>query len=377
MNTSQARNPNMEDAPSAPCPRTTCVLLETACKPFREKRRIAAEQPDADRDPRRARRSDHETPSRPTNRRFPAARSEGPAGQAPEQRQFPGQTPDHGQPREAWPDRPICVKRMRMRILFIGDIIGKPGRDVVAAELPAPARDARRSISSSSMARTWPAVSASRARPRTRCLRVGVDVITTGNHWADQKEILSFIDDEDRVLRPRNYPPGTPGNGANLYQTRNGRARARRQCRWAASSWMRSTIRSRVSMRNSTPVRWARRPMPSSSTCMPKRRRRRWRWAISATAARASSSARIRTYRRPTRRFSRRHGLPDRCRRLRRLRQRHRHGQVRAGAALHHQDVDTAASRPRPARRRCAACSSRPTRKASRPASNRCAWAAD
>ena len=51
---------------------------------------------------------------------------------------------------------------------------------------------------------------------------VGIDVITTGNHWADQKEILSFIGDEDRVLRPANYPKGTPGRGANLYQTRSG-----------------------------------------------------------------------------------------------------------------------------------------------------------
>jgi hypothetical protein len=50
----------------------------------------------------------------------------------------------------------------------------------------------------------------------------GVDCITTGNHWADQKEILSFIGDEDRILRPRNLPPGAPGRGANLYQARNG-----------------------------------------------------------------------------------------------------------------------------------------------------------
>jgi len=51
---------------------------------------------------------------------------------------------------------------------------------------------------------------------------LGVDVITTGNHWSDQKEILSFIADEDRVLRPCNLPKGTPGKGANLYQARNG-----------------------------------------------------------------------------------------------------------------------------------------------------------
>jgi hypothetical protein len=48
---------------------------------------------------------------------------------------------------------------------------------------------------------------------------MGIDVISTGNHWADQKEILTYVASEDRVLRPLNYPPGTPGRGANLYQT--------------------------------------------------------------------------------------------------------------------------------------------------------------
>ncbi len=50
----------------------------------------------------------------------------------------------------------------------------------------------------------------------------GVDVLTSGNHWLDQREILTFIDQDDRILRPQNYPPGTPGRGANLYYTRNG-----------------------------------------------------------------------------------------------------------------------------------------------------------
>jgi hypothetical protein len=50
----------------------------------------------------------------------------------------------------------------------------------------------------------------------------GVDVITSGNHWLDQREILTFIDQDDRILRPQNYPAGTPGRGANLYYTRHG-----------------------------------------------------------------------------------------------------------------------------------------------------------
>ena len=51
---------------------------------------------------------------------------------------------------------------------------------------------------------------------------LGIDVLTTGNHWVDQKEILSFIGDEDRVLRPVNLPKGTPGKGATLIQARTG-----------------------------------------------------------------------------------------------------------------------------------------------------------
>lgn len=51
----------------------------------------------------------------------------------------------------------------------------------------------------------------------------GVDVITTGNHAWDQREIIDYIPTEPRLLRPANYPEGTPGQGAGLYQTSDGR----------------------------------------------------------------------------------------------------------------------------------------------------------
>jgi 2',3'-cyclic-nucleotide 2'-phosphodiesterase len=108
-----------------------------------------------------------------------------------------------------------------MHILFIGDIIGRPGRDVVAAELPR-LKDALKLdfvIANGE--------NAAGGFGLTRALAddlfgMGVDCITTGNHWMDQKEILGFIDHEDRVLRPRNYPVGVPGKGAGLYETRAG-----------------------------------------------------------------------------------------------------------------------------------------------------------
>jgi metallophosphoesterase (TIGR00282 family) len=108
-----------------------------------------------------------------------------------------------------------------MRILFLGDIIGKPGRDVVAAELPRLKDSLDLDLVIANGENAAGGFGLTRAIAQD-FFAVGIDVITTGNHWADQKEILTFIGDEDRVLRPRNYPPGTPGRGANLYQTRKG-----------------------------------------------------------------------------------------------------------------------------------------------------------
>jgi 2',3'-cyclic-nucleotide 2'-phosphodiesterase len=108
-----------------------------------------------------------------------------------------------------------------MKLLFLGDVIGKPGRDAVAAELP---RLKARLLPDLVIAN---GENAAHGFGLTRSIAeeffaMGIDVISTGNHWADQKEILTYIDNEDRILRPQNYPRGTPGRGANLYQTPHG-----------------------------------------------------------------------------------------------------------------------------------------------------------
>ncbi|MEJ0026909.1 MAG: TIGR00282 family metallophosphoesterase [Rhizomicrobium sp.] len=108
-----------------------------------------------------------------------------------------------------------------MRILFIGDIIGKPGRDVVAAELPRLRQSLGLDLVIANGENAAGGFGLTQAIAR-EFFATGIDVISTGNHWADQKEILSFIGDEDRILRPLNYPKGTPGRGANLYQTAKG-----------------------------------------------------------------------------------------------------------------------------------------------------------
>ncbi len=109
-----------------------------------------------------------------------------------------------------------------MHLLFIGDIIGRPGRNVVSAELP----KLRETLALDFVVANGENLAGGFGMTRNTAdemFALGIDVITSGNHWLDQREILSFIDHEDRILRPRNYPMGTPGRGAGLYETRKGK----------------------------------------------------------------------------------------------------------------------------------------------------------
>jgi 2',3'-cyclic-nucleotide 2'-phosphodiesterase len=108
-----------------------------------------------------------------------------------------------------------------MRILFLGDIVGRPGREVVAAELPRLREQLKLDVVIANGENAAGGFGLTRAVAND-LFAVGIDVLTTGNHWLDQREILTFINDEDRILRPRNYPLGTPGRGANVYQVRSG-----------------------------------------------------------------------------------------------------------------------------------------------------------
>src|SRR5215470_7364470 len=108
-----------------------------------------------------------------------------------------------------------------MNLLFLGDIVGKPGRDVVHAELAGLRQRLKLDFVVANGENAAGGFGLTRAIAE-EFFAIGIDVISTGNHWADQKEILTYIDGEDRILRPANYPKGTPGRGANLYQTPNG-----------------------------------------------------------------------------------------------------------------------------------------------------------
>jgi metallophosphoesterase (TIGR00282 family) len=109
-----------------------------------------------------------------------------------------------------------------LRLLFLGDIIGEPGRRAVIEMLPA----LKSAWGIDFVVANGENVAAGRGiTPRLAIdlLRCGVAVITTGDHVWDQKEVVSFIETEPRLLRPINYPEGTPGGGSIILDTAKGK----------------------------------------------------------------------------------------------------------------------------------------------------------
>lgn len=105
-----------------------------------------------------------------------------------------------------------------LKLLFLGDIVGEPGRRAVIEMLPALREE---------LALDFVVVNGENSaggRGITQkiaidLMRAGVAVITTGDHVWDQKETPSYIETEPRLLRPINYPPGTPGAGSIVLET--------------------------------------------------------------------------------------------------------------------------------------------------------------
>ncbi len=109
-----------------------------------------------------------------------------------------------------------------MRLLFCGDIVGRPGREAVTSRLPG-LREA--------LALDFVIVNGENAaggfgitaKICDELFAAGVDAISGGNHSWDQREALAFIDSEPRLLRPQNFPEGTPGRGAAVFEAGGGR----------------------------------------------------------------------------------------------------------------------------------------------------------
>jgi metallophosphoesterase (TIGR00282 family) len=109
-----------------------------------------------------------------------------------------------------------------LTVLFLGDIVGEPGRSAVIGRLP---------LLKEKHALDFIIVNGENAaggrgitgKITIELLRAGVSVITTGDHIWDQKDIAAFIDSEPRLLRPLNYPDGAPGNGSIVLETAKGK----------------------------------------------------------------------------------------------------------------------------------------------------------
>jgi 2',3'-cyclic-nucleotide 2'-phosphodiesterase len=103
------------------------------------------------------------------------------------------------------------------RILFIGDIIGKLGRRAVREFLPGLKAKENINLVVANGENAAGGVGITE-KIYGELLGLGVDVITTGNHVWHQQEMVSRIDACPKMLRPANYPPGTPGQGSLIYQ---------------------------------------------------------------------------------------------------------------------------------------------------------------
>ena len=108
-----------------------------------------------------------------------------------------------------------------MKILICGDIVGKSGREAIENFLPTLISEDKLEFvivngenSASGFGITQ--------KICEQLYKLGVDVITSGNHIWDQKEIVSYIDNDKRLIRPCNYPSETPGRGYGVFQLKNG-----------------------------------------------------------------------------------------------------------------------------------------------------------
>ncbi len=108
-----------------------------------------------------------------------------------------------------------------MKILFVGDIVGSPGRKAVAELIP---KIVKKEKIEFVIANGENAAGGSGVTPKIakELLDSGIDAITSGDHIWKRREIVEVLDEYPNILRPANYPPGVPGLGANAVKTRGG-----------------------------------------------------------------------------------------------------------------------------------------------------------
>jgi hypothetical protein len=109
-----------------------------------------------------------------------------------------------------------------MRILFIGDVVGRSGRTIVLDRLPGLIADWKLDL----VVINGENAAGGFGITEVICnemINAGADAITLGNHAWDQREALVFIERAPRLIRPVNYPAGTPGRGVAMVETKNGK----------------------------------------------------------------------------------------------------------------------------------------------------------
>jgi metallophosphoesterase (TIGR00282 family) len=109
-----------------------------------------------------------------------------------------------------------------VRILFVGDVVGRSGRTAVAETLPGLIRDWQLDLVVVNGENAAGGFGITEAIYQ-ELLDAGADAITLGNHSWDQREALVFIERAPRLIRPANFPVGTPGRGSALVETRTGK----------------------------------------------------------------------------------------------------------------------------------------------------------
>lgn len=108
-----------------------------------------------------------------------------------------------------------------MRILFIGDIVGRPGRDAVVKMVPGLKKHERLDFV---IANAENAAGGSGITPQVagELFSCGIDVLTSGDHIWKKRDIFELIKEEKRILRPLNFPTGAPGSGKEVFNTPSG-----------------------------------------------------------------------------------------------------------------------------------------------------------
>lgn len=107
-----------------------------------------------------------------------------------------------------------------VRVLFLGDIVGRAGRQAVQACLPFLKREFSPDIVVANAENAAGGIGIT-GEIATQLLQEGIDVLTTGNHAWKERAVYAYLDAEPRILRPANYPPGAPGRGWAVYPAGN------------------------------------------------------------------------------------------------------------------------------------------------------------